>query len=69
MAQGPQTHNPGLQVRLDIREIEYVCTCVHFKDMIRLEWLTTLCTVCTRDAQLDYYTILLSRALNVLLAV
>jgi hypothetical protein len=26
-----------------IREIEYVCICVHFKDLKRLEWLATLC--------------------------
>ena len=35
----------------------YVCTCVRFYDLKRLEWLATLCTVCTRDAQSDYYTI------------
>jgi hypothetical protein len=40
-----------------IREIEYVCTYVHFEDLKRLEWLATLCTVCIRDAQADYYTI------------
>jgi hypothetical protein len=39
------------------REIEYVCTWVHFKDLERLEWLVTLCMVCTRDAMPDYYSI------------
>ena len=33
-----------------IMKIEYVCTCVHFKDLKRLEWLATLCTVCTRES-------------------
>ncbi len=31
-----------------IRKIKYVCTCGHFKDLKRLEWLATLRTVCTR---------------------
>jgi hypothetical protein len=28
------------------RQIKYVCTCIHFKDLKRLEWLATLCTAC-----------------------
>ena len=36
--------------KINIREIEYVCICVHFKDLKRLEWLETLCTVCTRES-------------------
>jgi len=34
----------------NITKIEYICTCVHLKDLKRLEWLATLCTVCTREA-------------------
>ena len=33
--------------KIGIREIEYVRTCVHFKELKRLEWLATLCTVYT----------------------
>ncbi len=45
----PKNHYKALCCDSVIRLIKYVWTCVHFKDLKRLEWLAILYTVCARE--------------------